>query len=201
MLMRPSIAIITVSAVIATIVLVPTVGVYDQQLTEIQREHKPFEEQYGNPTQTHLLHDGAILILNQTTDKLQYRTGESIAISTELVNYGNRSVDIGYWPPLVVSEIKNQDGQVVWPAITTIGVAMELHSIETIKAGEHLGKSTWDGKPPSAPKLYAPGRYTVESVALFTFNIQTNSYGIREPVWPLQPLWSKPLQITVLPES
>src|SRR5579885_1344817 len=184
MMKRPSIAIITVSAVIATIVLVTTVGVYDQQLTEIQREHKPFEEQYGSPTQIHLLHDGALLILNQTTDKLQYRTG-----------------DIGYWPPLVVSEIKNQDGQVVWPAITTIGVALELHSIETIKAGEHLGKSTWDSKPPSAPKLYAPGRYTVESVALFTFNIQTNSYGIREPVWPLQPLWSKPLQITVLPES
>jgi hypothetical protein len=66
-----------------------------------QPPNPTFEERLGNPTQTWLAHNGAILILNQTSDKPEYKVGENITISTELINVGNKSVDIGYWPPLL----------------------------------------------------------------------------------------------------
>jgi hypothetical protein len=57
------------------------------------------EEQFGNPTKTKIMHDGSILILNQTTTKLVYQSGENISIIPELINIGNKTVDIGYWEP------------------------------------------------------------------------------------------------------
>lgn len=165
-----------------------------------------FEEQGGNPTQTLLAHNGAILILNQTSDKLEYKVGENITISTELINLGNKSVDIGYWPPLVVLEIKNQDGVVVWPKITRIGIVPEFYGVETIRPGEHLSEKPWGNGnftqmhyEMSLPQLQVPGKYTVVSMALFTFNMTTNSQGHRGPTGHTTQLWSKPIQITVLP--
>lgn len=165
-----------------------------------------FEEQWGNPTQTWLAHNGAILILNQTSNKPEYKTGENITISTELINLGNKNVDIGYWPPLVVLEIKNQDGAVVWPKITRIGILQEFYGIETIKPGEHLSEKPWGNGnlthmsyEMSLPQLHVPGKYTVVSMALFTFNMTTNSQGHREPTGLTTQLWSKPIRITILP--
>ncbi len=166
-----------------------------------------FEEQWGNPTQTQLSHNDTILILNQTSDKLEYKVGENITISTELINVGNKNVDIGYWPPMVVLEIKNQDGIVVWPKITWIGILQEFYDVETIRPWEHLDEKPWGHNnftrlfyDMPLPQLQIPGKYTVVSMALFTFNITTDSRGHREPIGNVQPLWSKPIQITVLPK-
>lgn len=169
--------------------------------------HTPtFEEQWGNPTQTQLTHNGAILILNQTSDKTEYHTGENITISTELINLGTQSVDVGYWPPWVVLEIKNQDGAVVWPKITRVGILQEFYGVETIGPGEHLSEKPWGyGKFTGAvqdmplPQLQVPGKYTVMSMALFTFNMTTDNQGHREPIGSTTQLWSKPIQITVVP--
>lgn len=49
------------------------------------------------------------------------------------------------------------------------------------------------------PQLHVPGKYIVVSMALFTFNMTTNSHGHREPTGLTTQLWSKPIQITVLP--
>lgn len=103
--------------------------------------HNPtFEERLGNPTQTWLTHNGAILILNQTSNKPEYKVGENITISTELINLGNKSVDIGYWPPLVVLEIKDQKGALVWPENTNLMIIEENYGVETIRPGEHLSE-------------------------------------------------------------
>lgn len=190
---------IVIPAVAITIILTLASTVF--------QPHTPtFEEQWGNPTQTSLAHDGAILILNQTSDKPEYKVGENITISTELINLGNKIVDIGYWPPMVVLEIKNQDGVVVWPTITRIGTLQEFYGIETIRPGEHLSEKPWDNGnfthisyEMPLPQLHAPGKYTVVSMALFTFNMTTNSQGYREPTGLTTQLWSKPIQITVLP--
>ena len=169
--------------------------------------HNPtFEERLGNPTQTWLAHNGAILILNQTSDKPEYKVGENIMISTELINLGNKNVDIGYWPPLVVLEIKDQKGALVWPENTNLMIIEENYGVETIRPGEHLGEKPWgNGKfthlmyEMPLPQLHVPGKYTVVSMALFTFNMTTNSHGHREPTGLTTQLWSKPIQITVLP--
>src|SRR5690349_19011969 len=78
-----------------------------------------FEEQFGNPTQTKLTHGDAILILNQTTEKSIYQSGEEITITPKLINIGNKDVDIAFWEPLFVSEIKNQTGK-IWPPYTEV---------------------------------------------------------------------------------
>lgn len=171
-----------------------------------QPRNPTFEERLGNPTQTWLAHNGAILILNQTSDKPEYKVGENITISTELINLGNKSVDIGYWPPLVVLEIKDQKGALVWPENTNLMIIEENYDVETIRSGEHLDEKPWgNGKFTSLmyamplPQLHVPGKYTVVSMALFTFNLTTNSQGHREPTGLTTQLWSKPIQITVLP--
>ncbi|HEX5457136.1 MAG TPA: hypothetical protein VFX64_01980 [Candidatus Nitrosotalea sp.] len=46
---------------------------------------------------------------------------------------------------------------------------------------------------------HVPGKYIIVSVALFTFNMTTDSQGHKEPTGLTQQLWSKPIQITVLP--
>lgn len=169
--------------------------------------HSPtFEERLGNPTQTWLAHNGAILILNQTSDKPEYKVGENITISTELINVGNKSVDIGYWPPLVVLEIKDQKGALVWPENTNLIAFLEINGVETIRPGEHLGEKPWGhgnftqmSYEMPLPQLHVPGKYTVVSMALFTFNMTTDSRGHREPTGLTTQLWSKPIQITVLP--
>ncbi|MDE2590922.1 MAG: hypothetical protein KGL95_14800, partial [Patescibacteria group bacterium] len=119
---------IVITAAAISIILVLAI------ITFFQPHIPTFEEQFGNPMQTWLAHNGAILILNQTSNKLEYKAGENITISTELMNLGNKSVDIGYWPPLVVLEIKNQDGTVVWPENTRIGTVQEFYGVETIRA-------------------------------------------------------------------
>ncbi|NHH97173.1 hypothetical protein DYY66_1674 [Candidatus Nitrosotalea sp. FS] len=169
--------------------------------------HNPtFEERLGNPTQTWLSHNGTILILNQTSDKPEYKVGENITISTELINVGNKSVNVGYWPPLVVLEIKDQKGALVWPENTNLGIIEENYSVETIRPGEHLNEKPWGNGnftnmsyEMPLPQLHVPGKYTVVSMALFTFNITTDSRGHREPTGLTTQLWSKPIQITVLP--
>ncbi|MDE1819134.1 MAG: hypothetical protein KGI19_11090, partial [Thaumarchaeota archaeon] len=140
------------------------------------------------------------------SDKSEYKAGENITISTELINMGNKSVDIGYWPPLVVSEIKNQDGVVVWPKITRIGILQEFYGVETITPGEHISEKPWGNGnftqmlyETPLPQLHVPGKYTVVSMALFTFNMTTDSKGHREPTGLTTQLWSKPILITVLP--
>jgi len=154
------------------------------------------EEQFGNPTQTKLVHDGAILILNQTTQKLAYKMGENITIIPELINTGNKTVTVGYCEPLVAFEIKNQAGDEVWPK-SQLGCVPELTGKKTLQPGEHLSVQPWGLTAPdtfSPPRLSIPGNYTVVSVALFTFGTNTNRLD------SIEPLWSKPLQITVLPE-
>ncbi|MDE1767649.1 MAG: hypothetical protein KGI27_15455, partial [Thaumarchaeota archaeon] len=84
-----------------------------------------------------------------------------------------------------------------WPKSTLFGVIPELQDIKTIKPGERFDIKPWEsyrGSIPT-PKLYGSGNYTLISVALFTFNTHTENVNADEI------LWSKPLQITVLPEN
>ena len=174
-------------------------------LVFFQAHNPTFEDRLGNPTQTWLAHDGAVLILNQTSSKPEYKVGENITISTELINLGSKSVDIGYWPPLVVLEIKDQKGALVWPENTNLIAFLEINGVETITPGEHLSAKPWGNgnftQMPyemPLPQLHVPGKYTIVSMALFTFNMTTDNRGHREPTGLTTQLWSKPIQITIV---
>ncbi len=170
-----------------------------------QPPNPTFEERLEKPTQEWLTHDGAILILNQTSNKQEYKAGENITISTELINLGNKSVYIGYWTPLVVLEIEDQKGALVWPENTRLVQILEFYGVETIRPGEHLSEKPWGHNNSTRlfyemplPQLHVPGKYIVKSVAYFTFNMTTDNHGHKEPTGLTQQLWSNPIQITIL---
>jgi hypothetical protein len=185
---------------VTVIILALTIAIF------FQPPNPTFEELLGKPMQTWIAHDGAILILNQTSNKPEYKVGENITISTELINVGNKSVDIGYWPPLVVLEIEDQKGALVWPENANFGILQEFYGVETIRPGEHLNEKPWGNGnfthllyEMPLPQLHVPGEYIVKSAAYFTFNMTTDNRGHRAPTGLTQQLWSKPIQIAVLP--
>ncbi|MDE1763898.1 MAG: hypothetical protein KGH88_06605, partial [Thaumarchaeota archaeon] len=152
------------------------------------------EDLFGNATQTYRTHNGTTLILDQIT-KLEYKSGENITVTPELVNIGNRNVDISYWEPLTLFEIKDSDNKIVWPKINGIGFIPEWHDVVKIKPGEDFIEHQWRPGSTLYTQIREPGNYTVRSVAFFTFDAHTKYMN------SVQPLWSKPLQITVLPEK
>lgn len=166
-------------------------------LTQTAFGYNPtLEDQLGNSSTTKLVHDGSILILNQTTQKLAYEMGENITINTELVNLGNKTVAINYCEPWVVLEIKNQTGDEVWPN-TQLACIPEFGGTKILQPGEHLNEQPWGfTMQPNvfpSPKLSLPGNYTAVSVAVFRFDTHTKNLG------SVETLWSKPIQITILP--
>ena len=156
------------------------------------------EEQFGNTVTTKLVHDDSVLILNQTTQKLAYKIGENIAINTELINIGNKTVEIAYCEPWVALEIKHQTGNEIWPN-SQLSCIPEFSGTKILPPGEHLSVQPWGvTAAPSTfppPRLSIPGNYTVVSVAVFTFDVHAKNLS------SIEPLWSKPLQIMVLPEK
>lgn len=149
------------------------------------------EDQFGHSTQTKLVHNDSILILNQTTQKLTYKMGENITLDTELINIGKKTVEIAYCKPWIALEIKDQTGNEVWPN-SQLACIPEFLGKVTLQPGEHINVQPWVASmlPPS---LHTSGNYTVVSVALFSF-------GVYNPN-SVESLWSKPLQITILPEK
>ncbi len=158
-----------------------------------QTYNTELEKQFGSPTKTILAHDNAILILNQTTQKLAYKIGENITINTELINIGNKTVDIAYCKPWIALEIKDQTGNEIWPN-SQLACIPEFLGKNTLQPGEHLSEQPWVASM-LPPRVYTSGNYTVVSVAVFTFGTHTNNLD------SVEPLWSKPLQITILPEK
>lgn len=160
--------------------------------------HSTLEKQFGNITTTKLFHGDSVLILNQTTQKLVYKMGENITINAQLINMGNKTVEVAYCEPWVALEIKNQTGDEIWPNSQLVCIP-EFYGTKTLHPGEYISIQPWGVTfaPYSflQPKLSIPGNYTVTSVAILTFDM--NPKNIRS----VEPLWSEPLQITVLPEE
>jgi len=160
--------------------------------------HTTLEKQFGNTTTIKLAHGDSVLILNQTTQKFAYKIGENITINTKLINIGNKTVEIAHCEPWIALEIKDQAGNEVWPN-SQMACIPEFYGKKILQPGESISVQPWGVTfTPSSflqPRLSIPGNYTVMSVAVFTFDVNPKNVGYVEP------LWSKPLQITVLPEK
>ena len=178
----------------------PSVGVIivteDPQLTKIIIATKSFcdqhfdhgptlgetigKEQCENPTYQ-INYKSAKLIVTNIINKTTFKIGENITVIPELTNIGNHNVTIDYCGPLFVTLTIDQFGKIVWPqyswACPLIGHEMTLvPNVPT--PGDSYGQII---------SLYAPGNYTITSIASFGDISNTTV------------LWSKPIQITILP--
>lgn len=192
--MKMQIQYISIIALLVIVLFVP------QTTFGSDEKNSTLENQFGTSTKTELMHDGSILILNQSADKQVYSIGENMSFTTELINVGNKSANIVYWEPISYLEIKNQSGDVIWPTNPSVVYIPEFREVKTLKPGEQFSTRPWEPSINYAPNpvkiaLLSPGNYTVISVATLTFDTNTVK------VTSLEPLWSKPMQITVLPEK
>ncbi len=179
--------------IVTTLLLIISTNVF----VHAQPYNPALENQFGSTLTTKLFHDNAVLILNQTADKSSYRMGEGIVVNDELINIGNSTVKIKYCEPWAAFEIKNQTGAEMWPK-SQMGCIPQFIGKATLLPGDHFRVTPWEtssGHVVSPPSLDAPGTYTIISVAAFTFD--SDFYGQGQ----VESLWSKPLQITVLPEK
>jgi hypothetical protein len=156
-------------------------------------------KQYVNPAEMSatLKHNGAILIVNQTINKLEYKVGEKITVSCALENVGNNSITINHLVPLMQSAVTYDNGTAYLPINYPNVLIGGDETIEPSKAitvpscRPSVGEYPTD---PSVIQMDTPGTYNITSFAYFTIHDQTSptSFGS---------LWSKPLQITVLAEN
>lgn len=167
-------------------VLLPHV-VFGQSLTS-----KPdtLEDYFGNSTITHIDHGGASIIIKPIYNKTSFKIGEKIAIIPSLVNAGNKSISIFYVPLLFLYEIKDQNGNVVWLHLEDGGHVLEMPGA-TVILQPNLPHVATDKYIENMPVLYTPGKYDVLTMAYFQLGGSAHYTS----------LWSKPLQITVLPEK
>jgi hypothetical protein len=152
------------------------------------------KEQCENPIyQTD--YNGEKLLVTNTINKMTFNIGENITVIPELTNIGNHNVTIGYCGPLFVTLTIDQSGKLVWPQYAWACPLID-HQI-TLSANVHFIGS----EITLAPNIFAlgdsygqtltlgtPGNYTLISLA---------SFGDAQNATVL---WSKPIQITVVPE-
>ena len=121
-------------------------------------------------------------------------------IIPKIMNIGNKTVNIRYPEPAFFLEIKNQNGDVIYPQSAIVAYIPEFGGVKALKPGEQFGVKPWT--TPTAPMydpspivISTPGNYTAISVVSFKFDSKTGSPDSYEY------LWSKPTQITILPEK
>ncbi|MBI1829501.1 MAG: hypothetical protein HY222_04835 [Thaumarchaeota archaeon] len=147
----------------------------------------------NSPRMTKLVHDGAILITNQTMKKTEYKMGEKITVHPELTNIGNKSMSVFYlWHPFFVV-INYQNGTAAWangPSVPVLEYSSNLN--QTLKPNVPFTGGIYDVSDPRYPPvLDVPGNYTISSVADFYDDDGT----------PRNLVWSQPIKFTVLPEK
>ena len=151
------------------------------------------ESIFGNSNTTELVYNDSKVVLEQTIQKTTYKIKENITVARGLVNMGNQNVTIYHWNPVILTEAKYDDGNHAWPPDNQGGFVLGANALrnETLKPQILNSVNTL----PVTLTLYYPGNYTVISMAWIKFN-SSNTGRFNG-----MPLWSKPLQITVLPEK
>src|SRR5574337_59977 len=173
-----------------TVLLVPQTvfgQTYDEMVDALNKNSTKMDK---------LVHDGAILITTQTLNKTQYNIGERVTVYPELTNIGNKSMDIYYlWDPFFVV-VTFQDGSIVWtdgPGLPP----MEFSYNRNQTLEPNIPFTTKNPYPDDINSNFRPlvldkaGNYTISSVGDFYVNDYTSHRVF---------LWSKPIQITVVPE-
>ncbi len=172
------------------------------QTASAQTAREILQERDNIPA-TQISYNGAILIINQTTSKLEYKMGENITIHPEMINIGTAPVTIVNGQPLFDIQVMDQNGIKVFDSgysgMLIVGWGFTLNPGITMQDNR-----TWGWNPQATTpviKLDTPGNYTVlteSNISLYN-TAEESSHAI--PAHPTKSLWSKPIQITVLPEK
>ncbi|SMH70359.1 hypothetical protein [Candidatus Nitrosotalea okcheonensis] len=165
-------------------------------------------EKISDSTVTQLEFNNSVITFEQYLNKTTYKVGETIYVYGQLHNNGTRNVYVSYPGPATSSVLKDQSGKLV----DSFGGAYVLdggpYGNATLYPNTTTTLKTWDfprnvvgGWPwslqirPDELVADKPGIYYVKSMVHFNYDIHTISEH-RKTIT----LWSKPLQITVLPE-
>lgn len=183
-----------------SIVVFLAVSIILSQTVFAQTAHEILQQRDAMPA-TRLTHAGAVLIINQTVDKLEYKMGENITIHPQMINIGNSSVFAANGMPLFDIQVVYENGSKFYDSGYSGGDIVGAGF--TIKPGMIINDTgSWGPYPgATAPviKINTPGKYKIFSES----NIQV--YGdIKQwstPNYPVESLWSKPIEIIVLPEK
>jgi hypothetical protein len=187
---------------ILIIAILFSVSITLSQSASAQTAHEILQERDNTPA-TQLSYDGSVLIINQTIDKLEYKMGENITIHPEMINIGTTPVTVANGTPLFDIQVMYQNGTKVFDSgysgMLIVGWGFTLNPGMTMHDNR-----TWGWNPHATTpviKLDTPGKYTVlteSNISLYD-TAEQSSHAI--PPHPEKSLWSKPLQITVLPEK
>lgn len=141
---------------------------------------------------TTLLHDGAVIMTTQAIEKSEYKIGERIVVYPELINNGNKSMDICYLGHPFFVVISYQNGTVMWangPSANSVPeYACNIH--QTILPDATFIGGIHDDANLRYPVLVNPGNYTIFSVADFY-----------DPLGKHRLVWSKPISFSIVQEK
>jgi hypothetical protein len=127
-----------------------------------QTAHEILEKRDNTPV-TQMSYNGAILMINQTINKLEYRMGENITIHPEMINIGTAPVTVTNGTPLFNIQIIDQNGTTVFDSgysgMLIVGWGFTLNPGMTMHDNR-----TWGWNPNATTpviKLDTPGKYIV----------------------------------------
>ncbi|MGI0058242.1 MAG: cupredoxin domain-containing protein, partial [Nitrosotalea sp.] len=155
-----------------------------------QQTAKEILQERDNAKKTGLSYNGTTLVVTQTIDKTEYKTGEKFSVTPYLQNVGNNVATIIHGEPLFTIEIIDQNNNTafIWgDVINTIGIT---ESLEPGMSTTGKWTSGYGGFPNIS--LDKAGNYTVYSMA------SINSEGTPAHT---ESIWSRPLNIVVFPEN
>jgi hypothetical protein len=165
-----------------------------------QTAHEILQERDNMPV-TKLTHGGAVLIINQTIPKLEYKMGENITVHPEMINIGNSPVVVANGMPLFHIEAVYQNGTKFFDSgysgMLIVGWGFTINPGMTVNDTGTWGWAPNTGTP--VIKLDTPGKYTILSESNISLYDSAEEYS--HSSYPVESLWSQPLQITVLPEK
>jgi hypothetical protein len=159
------------------------------------------ENLYGNLNTTELDYQNSKIVLTQSIPKTIYKMGEPIIVNSSLFNTGDHNIVIFHWTSGIATELKYNNGTTadviggnfilagpMFEDILKPGIPNPINLVHTTTVSPNTHSS------PARFLIDKPGNYTLLSAIWMRFDSNNSSYiGIA--------LWSKPLQITVLPEQ
>ncbi len=166
-------------------------------------------EKISDSTITQLEFNNSTITFEQHVNKTTYKVGETIYVYGQLRNIGTRDVYVRYQGPATSSVLKDQNSNFV----DSFGGAYVLdggpYGNETLHSNTTMTLRVMDfsrnvvgGGPwslqvqPAELAADEPGIYYVKSMIYFHYSADQTSEHSKTIT-----LWSKPLQITVLPEK
>jgi hypothetical protein len=166
-------------------------------------------EKTSDSSITQLEFNNSVITFEQYLNKTTYKIGETIYVYGQLRNVGTHDVYVSYLGPATSSILKDQNDKLVdsfggayVPEGGPYGNAtLYPNTTTTLRVWDFprnvVGGGPWSLQTqPAMLTAEEPGTYYVRSMIDFHYRVDLTSEHSKEII-----LWSKPIQITILPEK